>query len=668
MEPQSAPTIRQDLGALLRMAVRHHQQGRLEEAGAIYRQILAACPAQPDALHLLGRVEHAQGRYHEAEALLRRAVAADPRQATFHHNLGEALRAMDKHAEACRAFETAVRIKPDYPLARLHWAQGLVAQGQFALAEPMLREVIRLDPGSAVAHFTLAFLLQASGRLAEALAALEAALRIEPNDVGALTNMGAIYFNLARFDEAVDVLRRAVRIDGTIASAHCNLGSALHGQGLLEEEIASFRAACRLEPGNALFGSNLLYALNFAPQHDAAFLYAEHRLWGERHADGLAAASAAHGNQRLADRRLRVGYVSAHFWSHAVHFFVEPILRCHDHQAFQVFCYSNTPRADEDATTQRLRGYADHWQSIEHLSDQQAADMIRQDQIDILVDLTGHIGGSRLLLFARKPAPVQVTYIGYQNTTGMLAMDYRLTDDWADPPGMTDRYYTERLVRLPGTFFCYQPTSDAPPVGPLPALANGFVTFGSFNNFAKVTPQVLSAWAQLLRAVPDSRLVVLARVTKRLQEYVYATLAEQGIDKARVELCSWLPRQKYLELIASTDVALDAFPFNGHTTTCDALWQGVPVVTLAGDSYVSRFGSSAHQNLGLQDLVASSVEQYIEIAAKLAQDTPRLAELRASLRERMSASPILDHRQFTRNLEAAYRQMWLDWCQRPAST
>jgi predicted O-linked N-acetylglucosamine transferase (SPINDLY family) len=402
--------------------------------------------------------------------------------------------------------------------------------------------------------------------------------------------------------------------------------------------------------------------LNYDPAYDSPTIFAEHRAWGARHADPLTAQAPLRANDRTPDRRLRVGYVSSHFLAHAVNFFVEPILASHDHRHFEVFCYSNV--AQQDATTQRLRSYADTWRSIVGLSDRETSDLARDDRIDILVDLAGHIGGTRLLVFAHKPAPVQVTYIGYQNTTGMLAMDYRLTDDYSDPPGATDEFYTEKLVRLPRIFFCYMPSNDAPAVSQPPVLENGVVTFGSFNNITKVTPQVLEAWARILVRVPNSRLILLADMAESLKSYLISTFENYGVSRERLELADRRPREGYLELIQRADIALDPFPFNGHTTTCDALWQGVPVVTLSGGSYVSRFGGSGLATLGLNDLIAADVQHYIEIASGLASDSSRLQHLRATLRERMAASPLMDFTGFTRNLEAEYRKMWIDWCAR----
>jgi predicted O-linked N-acetylglucosamine transferase (SPINDLY family) len=465
---------------------------------------------------------------------------------------------------------------------------------------------------------------------------------------------------LGQLDRAVAAARRTIELNPGFAYGYCNLGTSMKHLGRLDEAIAAYRRALEIDPQNALARSDLVYAINFHPEHGPAEIFQEHLEWGRRQADPLTASSGPHGNDRTPQRRLRVGYVSAHFWAHAVNFFTEPVLAAHDHGAFEVFCYSNGSPLDE--TNARLKTCADHWRQIDELSDEQAAERVRGDAIDVLVDLSGHIAGNRLLVFARKPAPVQVTYIGYQNTTGMQAMDYRLTDAWADPPGTTEAFYTEKLVRLPRAFFCYRPSPDAPPVAPLPALANGYVTFGSFNNFAKVTPAVLTAWARILNAVAGSRLVILASDAPSLVESVHRSFAEQSVEADRVRVVPRRPRSEYLQLIGEVDVALDPFPMNGHTTTCDALWQGVPVVTLAGRMYAERFGSSAHVNLGLEELVAGSPEEYVEIAARLAGDRERLAGLRCELRGRMAASPLLDFAGFTRHLEAAYRQMWTRWC------
>ncbi len=685
----------------LAIGTQHLQAGKLAEAERILRQILQVDPQNAQALFLLGSMALQTNHLELALQLLGDAIRLDDSQALYHANLGEALRHLNRLDDALSANLQAVRLDRQLPSGQLNLSLVYAQRGEWDAAIRHSREALRLDPRAALAYTNLAFAHHQKGEFAQAAAVLRDGLRVAPDDVrmrahlaqllfaeskfadaeaclrraaAVAPNDASIQFNLAgvlytqgKSDEALDCYRKALALNPNDPSIHANMANILSEQGQGVEAIEHRRIVDRMAPVEARWHSDLLYSLHYLPVADRAALLAEHRQWGQRHADALSAARTPHANDRSPDRKLRIGYVSPHFRAHAVSFFVEPILACHDHDLFEVVCYSSVAAQLHDETTARMRRHADRWQQIDQLSDEQAAERICQDKIDILVDLAGHIGENRLLIFARKPAPVQVTYIGYQDTTGMLAMDYRLTDDWADPPGTTDRYYTERLVRLPQTFFCYQPSNDAPPVGPLPEATNGLVTFGSFNNFVKITPQALAVWADVLRRVPGSRLRILAKASNRLRDYVETAFEQQGVDPDRVEVCHHRPRNQYLELIAGTDIALDAFPFNGHTTTCDALWQGVPVVTLAGDSYVSRFGSSAHHSLGLEDLVASSVEQYAQIATQLAHDKPRLAELRATLRARMSASPILDHRQFTRNLEAAYRQMWHDWCRQAAS-
>jgi protein O-GlcNAc transferase len=439
------------------------------------------------------------------------------------------------------------------------------------------------------------------------------------------------------------------------------LSCALGHQADVTGAIEACRRTVELAPDHASRHSTLLYTLNFQPVGDAAALFAEHLEWARRHAEPLTAQAAPHANDRTPERRLRIGYVSSHFREHAVSFFSEPMIIAHDHKDFEVFCYSEDQRSD--AFTDRFRAAADRWVSIGGAADAAVAEQIRLDQIDILVDLAGHLGGNRLGVFARKPAPVQVTYLGYQNTTGMSAMDYRLTDEHADPPGLTEKYYSEQLERLPRTFFCYQPPEPSPEVNDLPALEIPHVTFASMNNVLKITPDVLQTWGRILAAVPNSRLRVLAYTGGRFEQDVRNVMAAAGISYDRIEILNKRPRYDYLELHHQHDIALDTFPFNGHTTTCDALWMGVPSIMLEGNSYASRFGGTSLVNLGLTDLIGRTRDEYVAIAVALANNLPRLAELRGSLRARMKDSPLLDATGFTRNLEQAYRRMWRKWCE-----
>lgn len=677
------------LGALLRA------QGRLAEAADCFRRVVQAEPHSAEAAfdlgsvlqsqddltdaarcyetaltldpnHVLSRVNlgvicKRQGLIDEAIGQFQMVLNAQPDNSVALANLGSACEAGGRTDEALSAYRAAVAADPTSNIARSNLGGLLQKLGQLDEARDCFQKVLAADPRFVTAYLGFARVLYQQGDLTAALASCRQALDIDSNNARAWLQLGMMLNEQGCPDEAAAHCRRASELDPHLPGAHGNLAIALHLMGDVEQSLAHHRREIEVNPGSSLFHSNLLYSLNYYPGLDAQTIFDEHRAWARKYADPLTAASAPHANDRSPSRRLRLGYVSPYFYAHAVNFFVEPILASHDHRAFDVYCYSDVTW--EDDTTRRLRGYADCWRTIDGRGQLQVSQQIRDDQIDILVDLTGHIGQNRMLVFARKPAPVEVTYIGYQNTTGMQAMDYRLTDDYADPPGLTDRYYTERLARLPTTFFCYQPSSGAPAVSRLPALERGHVTFGSFNNIAKVTPDVLKTWAQILLDAPGSRLVFLATMTDPLAEYLQKTFAKHGVDQQRLELVGRQPHREYLNRIAGVDVALDPFPFNGHTTTCDCLWQGVPVVTLSGQSYVSRFGGSGLHTLGLDELIAHSPDAYRDIAVALAGDVQRLERYRSSLRDRMARSPLLNFTTFTRNLEAEYRRMWHHWCE-----
>jgi predicted O-linked N-acetylglucosamine transferase (SPINDLY family) len=641
----------------------YRQQGNLALAEQLLRELTRDLPDDVSIRLQLGHVLLGLGKPTDAEAAFRRAARIDPREPAALVGIGLSMHRMGKLPLARAAFESALAIQPAD--ARAHNDLGNVFKelGSFVEAERHYREAMGLDPNLAGPYGNLGGYLTLEGRHQEAIDYLTEATRRAPDFGLAFCNLAVSLREMDRLDEAVAASHRAIALHPDQWNVHSNLGVCYKALGRLDEAIEEYRTAIRLDPKSCCAGSNLLYVLNYHPAYDPPQVFAEHRAWGQAHADPLTAAAAPHDNERTPGRRLRLGYVSSHFYDHAVNFFTEPILAAHDHSQFEVYCYSGGSTTDD--ATARLRSYADQWRDIATAGDEQASTMVRADKIDILVDLAGHIAGHRLLLFARKPAPLQVTYIGYQNTTGMAAMDYRLTDEWADPPGTTDAFYTEKLVRLPRSFFCYRPSPNAPPVGSLPATANGLVTFGSFNNFAKVTPEVLATWAQLMAEVPRSRMVILAADVPSLRKHLADAFASRGIDETRWTLEARRPRRQYLDLVSQVDIALDPFPFNGHTTTCDALWQGVPVITLAGRTYAARFGSTAHVNMNLEDLIARSTEEYVEIAARLAGDLARLAGLRSGLRERMAASAICDPAGFTRNLEAEYRRMWVDWCSQP---
>jgi predicted O-linked N-acetylglucosamine transferase (SPINDLY family) len=457
--------------------------------------------------------------------------------------------------------------------------------------------------------------------------------------------------------EAEACLRRAIELDASYAEPHANLGNLLKDRGELDAALAEYRRAVELRPDLSLLHSNLLLALHYTLDCSPADLAREHRQWAARHVAPLAPLRQPHANDRDPERRLRVGYVSPDFREHAVARFMLPVLERHDRADSEVFAYSDVQKPD--AITAAIRGNVDRWCDVHALGDEQLADAVRRDRIDILVDLAAHSAHNRLLVFARKPAPVQVTYLAYCSTTGVDAIDYRLTDRFLDPPGGDTSHYTERSVRLPGCYWCYSP----PAVYPAPSTerAAGPPAFGCLNNFAKVTDATLAVWAELLQRVPEASLVLYARGESH-RERVRSALRQAGLDAERVRFVGWQPLCDYLETYRGIDVGLDPFPYTGGTTTCDALWMGVPVVSMTGATAVSRAGSTLLEHASLGECVARSEAEYLELAAGLLRDRARLAALRAELRGRLQRSPIMDAAGFARGLEAAYREMWRGWC------
>ncbi len=409
--------------------------------------------------------------------------------------------------------------------------------------------------------------------------------------------------------------------------------------------------------------SNLLMTLNFTSDDPAAIL-TEQRRWNQLHAQPLRSSIRPHGNDSSADRRLRVGYVSADFGDHPAGRNFLPLVREHARDWFEIFSYSGT--TPPIPLTGRFRDCSDAWREIAGFPDETVAQMIRDDRIDILVDLSVHSAGNRLLVFARKPAPVQVTFIGYPGGTGLEAIDYRLTDPYLDPPGVTDEHYVETSVRLPSTFWCYDfegmELAAAPPVSPAPAAQAGAITFGCLNGFWKLNDSMLALWAKVMAALPGSRIIILCP-PRSARERTARKLTSLGIEPHRIEFAARQPRHGYFSLFNRIDISLDTFPYNGHTTSLDSLWMGVPVVTLVGHTCVGRAGLSQVSNLNLPELAARTPEQFVAVATELARDLPRLTELRSGLRQRMTSSPLMDAPRFARDVESAYRRLWQKWCE-----
>jgi protein O-GlcNAc transferase len=641
--------------------------GRPEEAIAAYRQAIAIKPDYAEVYSNLGNVLKNTGRLEEAIAAYRQGIALKPDYAEAHNNLGNALKDSGQLAEAVVAYSRAIALKADYAGAYNNLGDALRGIGRLDEAIVALRQAIALKGDYVEPYNSLGIALKENGQLDEAIAICRQAISLKPDYADAYVNLGNALTYKAQLDEAVTAYRQAIAImpDGVVA--HHNLGNALKDKGLIEEAIAAYRHAIALKPDNPQVHSSLIYSIHCHPGYDADAIAEEHRGWGRQHAQPLAKFIRPHSNDHGPNRRLRVGYVSPDLRDHPVGRFLLPLLSHHDKSQVEVFAYSQVCVAD--AMTQHLRSHVDCWRSILGLADGQVADLIHEDQIDILIDLAGHTGGNRLGVFARKPAPVQVTWLGYPNTTGLAAIDYRLTDALADPPGMTDTLCCERLIRLPQTAWCFAAPPGDLSIDRKTLTAATPITFGSFNNFSKITPAMLELWAKILRSTPGSRLSIKATALRgesdrhRVQQIMEAA----GIGLDRLDLMEWRKsHEEHLACYRQVDIALDTFPYHGTTTTCEALWMQVPVVTLAGSTHVSRVGVSLMTNVGLGELVAHGEDEYVRIASELARDLPRLAQLRASLRGRMQDSPLMDARRFASGIEDAYRTVWRNWCEKIA--
>lgn len=534
--------------------------------------------------------------------------------------------------------------------------------GQVPEVERCCREIIAQWPGAIDAHYHLAYALLLQARHAEAADAFRRVVQLNPNHAPAHFHLGKALHLQDIYDEALAHYQQALTLAPGIAEAHAMIGCILQRRGQIPAALACYRRELSLRPRDYRLHSDLISTLNYSTDYDAAAIYAEHRHWNQTHAPVQSAPK--HSNLRDPARTLRIGYVSPDLRRHSVAFFIEPLLANHDPAQVETYCYAEVSAPDD--VTARLRSLSKHWVSTCGMSEAALAERIRADRIDILVDLAGHNPGHRLLAFAAKPAPLQVTYLGYPNTTGMTTMDYRLTDAVADPPGATEIFHSEKLLRLPQGFLCYRALHDAPAVTALPALTHGGVSFGSFNNFMKVTPQVITLWAAILRAVPSARLIMKNPSFGDIgtRQLCLSSFNAHGIDAARLELLGPVASQAgHMEIYGRVDIALDTFPYNGTTTTCEALWMGIPVITLAGSTHAGRVGASLLAQIGLADLVAQSTDDYIHRAVTLASDIGALARLRGSLRERVAASPLCDEQAFTSAVEAAYRMMWKNWCE-----
>ncbi len=712
----------------LQVGIQHHSQGNLAEAEQIYRKVLEADPNSAGAWHLLGVIAHQVGQQQVALEYITRAIELLPTDPGFHSNLGEVFRALGRHNEALvcynkaielqpshaeaysnmgnvldelnrfdearQALERALQIRPNYPAALSNLGNVYKGLRDPVSAEKSYREAIRIDPNFAQAHNNLGSLIEGRGDIPGAEICFREAVRATPGFAEAWYNLGGVLKRTGRYVMAVQAFRQALATRPVYAEAHNNVGVTLkelgqHDQalfhcrtatqqranyveainnvaviteelGMLDESLANYRAALTLRPDYMEIRSGWLLALNYDGRLDPDTIAQEHHIWGKMYVTRF--PPAPYKNTRDPDRRIKLAYVSPDFRRHPVGNFIEPSLESHNREQFEITLFSDVEA--RDVVTDRLEKLSERWVNVANDSYDDVYRKVRELEIDILVELAGHTARNRLPTLLQRAAPIQVTYLGYPNTIGIPQIDYLITDAIVDPPG-EERLFTENLIRVDGCFSCYRPRDDAPAVMPSPALEKGVVTFGSLHSLSKFTPPVIDLWCRVLHAVPNSKMLMFrTTLVNETAERVRGEFAKRGIDPARIDLRGHVPPAGYLTTYYDIDITLDVIPWTGHTTACESMWMGVPVVTHLGNRHAGRMVASVLHAVGHPEWIGNTLDEYVEIAARMAADVSSLANSRLKLRDEMAASKLCDGPAFTRQLEAVYRQMWRTWCEK----
>ena len=637
--------------------------GQLESAATCFQRVQEFSPDIAESYFKQGIVMQELGLLDRAATYYRRALELSPELAEAHNNLGAVLNSLGKLDDSAASYRNALAIKPELAEAHSNLGNVLKAIGLYDEAVSCFRRALELKPDFAEMHSNLGVVFLEQRQLDEAEKCFRRALETKRDYADASNNLGITLNYSGRFDEAITCFRRAIEIEADYAEAHMNLGSVMKDLGRLEESLASTRRALEINPEQNQAYNNLLFIHNYLGDQPVGQLLADARRYGEVVA-GKARRYTSWPNPPEPDRCLRVGLVSGDLCNHPVGYFLVGVLEALTLQAagrVEIFGYANRPSNDE--TGKRIKACCRGWHSVLGLTDEALARRIREDAIDILIDLSGHTAHSRLPVFAWKPAPVQASWLGYFATTGVAEMDYFIADPWTLPPS-EEALFTEQVWRLPETRLCFTPPDAEVEVGPLPALATGHVTFGCFNNLTKMNDAVVALWARVMAGVPGSRLFLKSQQIREVsvRRSLATRFAAHGIDPGRLILEDYVPRANYLAAYQRVDIGLDPFPYPGGTTTVEALWMGVPVLTLAGERFLSRQGVGLLMNAGLPEWVASSPDDYVARAVSHASDLQRLAALRNGLRQQVLASPIFDAKRFAQHFETALRSMWREWC------
>jgi protein O-GlcNAc transferase len=635
-------------------------QGRLVEAEQSYRRALEIKPNFSHAHFKLGAMLQKQERLAEAEASYRSVLEINPRNADALCNLGVILEIQDRLLEAEACYRLTLEIKPDFAAVLRNLGVVFNKRDKFVEAETCFLRVLNGMPNDVEALFGVAIALHKQGKLVDAEDRYRRVLQIKPDYLDAQICLGANLQMQERLVEAEVVFRRVLEVNRDVAEVHNNMGLISESQGKSSEAAASYRYALELNPAYVEAYGNLFQCLSHYESVDAHVLFEAHRRFGEQFESPLRGDWPQHSNLRDPNRRLQIGFVSPDLHRHAVMYFFEPLLTHllgFSDLSLNVY-YNNTI---EDQVTRRLRGGVKQWHSIAHLTDAAVAQKIAEDGIDILIDLSGHTRKNRLLSFARKPAPVQASWMGYQGTTGLQAMDYYLADGFLVPSGQFDTQFTEKLVRLPANA-PFLPSGEAPPVNTLPTLDNGFITFGSFNRTNKLSIDVIALWSQLLRALPTARMLLGNMPSEDVSEMLIDWFAQEGIIRERLSFYPRTDTAAYLALHHQVDVCLDTFPFTGGITTMHAIWMGVPTLTLVGKTVAGRQGASYAWHLGLDGFVAHGGEDFVQKGLAIADDIASLVDVRFGLRKRFEQSAMGRPDVIAEGLERAFRIIWRRWC------
>lgn len=611
------------------LALCHFQAGRYGATEQICQTVLGNDPAHLEALYLLAQIAAKREQY-EAAASMVAEVCRNVTNKDILANYCLFHQKAKKQVAALSFLRGMVLQDPDDYDIWYHLGLVCLDVRELDGAEQAFIRASRLQPDNPEPYYQMAEVRQRSFLSTEALKWAQMALSRAPDAHGYKNFVACLLKRLGRADEAVEY----------------------------------FEQTLALAPGSPAYRSNYLMnflcTTRFPPEH----VFSEHSKWAAQYCKEAGEPYGDYANSCDPDRRIRIGYVSADFYRHPVAFFIEPVLSLHDREVVEVYLYASVEKPDE--VTEQIRQRPCVWRDILDKSNLDVCRMIRDDGIDILIDLNGHTKASRLPIFSKKPAPVQVTWLGYADTSGLPTMDYRLTDAAADPPGMTERYHSETLYRMPLSFICYHPPINPPDLTVLPFSENGFVTFGAFNNFAKLNSSLVALWSRVLQRVPGARLMLKEKglvADKGLRSYLFEQFAASGITSNRLLLIERKNTlHEHLETLGQADIALDSFPYSGTTTTCESLWMGVPVVTMAGPVHVSRVSASLLTAVGVPELIAKDGDEFVEIAVRLAHDRQRLMSYRHGLRKMMQQSPLMDIEGFTNKLERAYRDMWRQWC------